>query len=482
MVVRATGPRSQPLKTVGREEELLSVPPPAENSVDEHQYVRTSNIIEISVPVPETSVGASSFSWCFELGWLLVTVSNFIFVAVRMQDDFLFTKDQESEKTLDGHRFVPVYPLLHHLWVVIAGIYAVLWTWQVFLRFRRQAWSVLKSWVGWLDVLLAFSAWLELLLDVLPIILQDRKLRFVRVLYPLCILKFVRPASVLVTSKRVEHLASLQMLLKGLAAGFRTLCWAWLVLRFATVSGALLLLGLITSEMDQFGEMVSERLFGDGLWALLEIMWGAMDGVDVDTEYLLNGVFGAPVSIFLAAYKYFLGFAFLEIIAAVLVRIAMELYAKEEADAEAEKAKTQDAYRESLIELFEDINSSGTGRISFAELSELVQRPELQNRLEQLEINTRDISCLFWMLDDGDSEISLEEFEDGIWRLKGPARNFDLAKLEREVLKLSHKFDVICASTGIAVPRLSCRMSKQSLKTVSRFNSQQSDEFCQVSI
>jgi len=54
------------------------------------------------------------------------------------------------------------------------------------------------------------------------------------------------------------------------------------------------------------------------------------------------------------------------------------------------------------------------------------------------------------MLDDGDGEISLEEFETGILKIKGIARSVDLNKLQRQVRKMNAKLDFMLVQNNLS--------------------------------
>ena len=71
------------------------------------------------------------------------------------------------------------------------------------------------------------------------------------------------------------------------------------------------------------------------------------------------------------------------------------------------------------------------------EFQQLLEHPQLQMWLHNLEVETTDLLGLFHILDDGDGEISLEEFEAGLMRIKGIARSFDLNKLQRDISNLA---------------------------------------------
>eukprot|EP00435_Cladocopium_sp_Y103_P059737 s404_g21.t1 len=143
---------------------------------------------------------------------------------------------------------------------------------------------------------------------------------------------------------------------------------------------------------------------------------------------------------------------------AVFIQTTMKVAHEDEEVIAFEKTKAQEVYRRRVNNMFREADTSGDRRtveiwgnalgdgfIDFQEFKRMLEHPQLQVWLHQLEIQTDDLLGLFGMLDDGDGEISLdprrgkpadighmEEFETGIMKIKGIARSFDLNKLQRQ--------------------------------------------------
>eukprot|EP00438_Fugacium_kawagutii_P030807 Skav229497 [mRNA] locus=scaffold2455:72877:77214:- [translate_table: standard] len=76
---------------------------------------------------------------------------------------------------------------------------------------------------------------------------------------------------------------------------------------------------------------------------------------------------------------------------------------------------------------------SGDGSISIEEFAKLVASPKLQFWISQLELEYHDLLSLFEFLDNGDGQITLNEFVEGAARLRGTAKALDVWRMETKV-------------------------------------------------
>ncbi|CAE7358315.1 Kif21a [Symbiodinium sp. CCMP2592] len=377
-------------------------------------------------------------SWRFETGSVVILGLNLIFLFMQMDTDLAYIlyrihfPGYDEDPRRDWHD--PVF-------LACRWFFAVSLTLEGLLRVvvSRAKCAALKSWLVWVDIFVICSAWLELqpagTLFVSHVVL--RMVRFA---------KLARPIRHLLRSEKVQSLASLQMLIKGTASGFRLLCWAGLLLLvLATCSGALISYSLFDFWLDDQVYLedrykVAES-FGTTAQSAISMLSCLLDWTEM--TLVLGAKHSYWYSLPLITYWFVAGFALLQVVSAVFVNIVMANVREEAAAETKKKLDVQEDCRRSLIELFHKLDVSGNGRISLVELTGILESQELQECLFQLDVQTLDVVALFEMLDDGDLEISIDEFEAGMSQLKGPARNFDLAKLQRTVEKLSRKMDLL---------------------------------------
>eukprot|EP00928_Gymnodinium_smaydae_P098108 TRINITY_DN9049_c0_g1_i1.p1 TRINITY_DN9049_c0_g1~~TRINITY_DN9049_c0_g1_i1.p1 ORF type:complete len:484 (+),score=60.07 TRINITY_DN9049_c0_g1_i1:1102-2553(+) len=104
-----------------------------------------------------------------------------------------------------------------------------------------------------------------------------------------------------------------------------------------------------------------------------------------------------------------------------------------------EKERKKEIAFNHMREVFSRIDEDDSGGISEDELISFLRDDDLSNYLEALDINATDSRMLFRLLNtDDDGMITLQEFCDGLLRLKGGARSFDVHVI---ILQLKRFFD-----------------------------------------
>jgi len=89
-----------------------------------------------------------------------------------------------------------------------------------------------------------------------------------------------------------------------------------------------------------------------------------------------------------------------------------------------------------LEQVFLVVDSSGDGFISPEEFEDVVSIPQVRGFFETIDIEVGEIQALFSILDDGDGQISYNEFIQGVMRLKGQARSMDVIAMMRDIKRV----------------------------------------------
>eukprot|EP00440_Ansanella_granifera_P025226 gb/GFBE01027400.1/.p1 GENE.gb/GFBE01027400.1/~~gb/GFBE01027400.1/.p1 ORF type:complete len:595 (+),score=126.85 gb/GFBE01027400.1/:1-1785(+) len=395
-------------------------------------------------------VDAFLHSHTFETILILLLSANIIFMAVQMQIEGLITGYQVSfynDPTIPEKNWNTVRRTLNAIDVSFTVLFAMDVVFRVaFLRLRF--FSVLMNWIDFIVVVASVVS--EFFNDEggnVPVALRLLRLG-----------KLTRTFRIVTMSQVLD---SLQLLLKCLSSSVKMLFWTMCVLAFIQLVGGLMLANLTKwyiEDESKPSEMRQEVFkfygtFSRTFLTMFEILfanWSPACRVLVENISEYYGL------VFLV-YRCIIGFAVLNVVSAVFVQQTMKIASTDEDLMFKRKAREQQSFLQMLQRLFKEIDASHDGYISFDEFQHLLDTPKLKFWMSQLEIDYHDLVGLFELLDDGDGRLSLQEFSEGISRLKGNARSIDVWRLETKVEALLAK--VLKSTTGASSSKESVAMA-----------------------
>jgi len=94
-----------------------------------------------------------------------------------------------------------------------------------------------------------------------------------------------------------------------------------------------------------------------------------------------------------------------------------------------------------LQDVFEELDDSGDGVVNQYEFDQLMTDTIMQKYLSTLDVDINDMQVLFRILDDGDGNISLDEFCKGVVMVKGQAKAIDMIRVEKSVIRIENKIN-----------------------------------------
>eukprot|EP00928_Gymnodinium_smaydae_P001704 TRINITY_DN10614_c0_g1_i1.p1 TRINITY_DN10614_c0_g1~~TRINITY_DN10614_c0_g1_i1.p1 ORF type:complete len:320 (+),score=35.09 TRINITY_DN10614_c0_g1_i1:80-961(+) len=230
---------------------------------------------------------------------------------------------------------------------------------------------------------------------------------------------------------------SLQLLVKCLYSSVAMLFWSFLLLVFlqcvAGMTFTYLARGYMELQPDDSKMMEVQRdvfkyygTFSRTLLTMFEVLFANWAP---PCRVLVENVHEAFTLAFLV-YRCIIGFAVLNVVSAVFVQQTMKVAAADEEHAFRQRSKDQTKYGRLIQRLFSQLDASGDGLICLTEFKNMLQLPKLKFWLSRLDLEYHDLLGLFELLDDGDENISLDEFTAGVFRLKGQAKSIDVWRLE----------------------------------------------------
>jgi len=257
--------------------------------------------------------------------------------------------------------------------------------------------------------------------------------RLLRVARPLRSIRFLK-------NKQIQ--TSLNILTKCLQASVVTLFWSLCLLMMIQC-----MIGMVAGQVAQ--DFVSDlsnpekgrhevfRYYGTFSRCLVTMFEIHMANWASPCRVVMNNI-GQSWGSLLVFYRCVIGYALMSVLGAVFVQQAMSVQQQDHELLILRKQKDTDRYNRKLKDLFETMDTDGDGQLSRAEFDALNGKPELKHWMESLDINPDDLQGLFDLLDTGDGLVSYDEFLMGATRVRGEARNIDVAQLMVTGVRLEH--------------------------------------------
>merc|ERR1719330_700964 len=139
---------------------------------------------------------------------------------------------------------------------------------------------------------------------------------------------------------------------------------------------------------------------------------------------------------FFIVWRCCFGFAVIQVITSVFIQHTFKVASRDEEIMIKEKEKASSTYLKHLDTLFTDLDESGDGKITHDEFDQVMVEPRFKHFFAALEIDVSDVPRVFKMLDNGDGEVTKEEFIDGLKKLKGPAQAIDMFAVAKDLKRL----------------------------------------------
>ncbi|CAK9020783.1 unnamed protein product [Durusdinium trenchii] len=171
-------------------------------------------------------------------------------------------------------------------------------------------------------------------------------------------------------------------------------------------------------------------------------------------------------ALFYLGYITIIVFALIRVISALFLKDTLDA-AQSDADlAVVDKKERRRVYVEKLEALFTAIDVNQTGMITEQQLASVLSLPNIHAYLETLDLDVKESAALFKLLDDGDGEVTLHEFINGIMHCKGEARAIDQVLMHSELRLVAKRLDGLCMHVGFeANERTSKQMQQKAFQS-----------------
>eukprot|EP00931_Biecheleriopsis_adriatica_P060159 TRINITY_DN36114_c0_g1_i1.p1 TRINITY_DN36114_c0_g1~~TRINITY_DN36114_c0_g1_i1.p1 ORF type:complete len:610 (+),score=102.00 TRINITY_DN36114_c0_g1_i1:25-1854(+) len=320
---------------------------------------------------------------------------------------------------------------------VFEHIFAVMFLLELIARVAIEKRRYFRQAMNGLDAMLVLISCIDLYI-LTPII--KGSVNNVVLLRLLRLAKLVRAVRIIRTLRLFR---GLRVLVKACTSFLPSLCWAmvllWiLMMLFGLMIGNLLQDFIADETQDYDMRLWVWRHYGTArrsIYTMYEITFAG--NWPTYARPLLEHV-NPWYTVFFIMYITLVVFAVIRVITAIFLKDTLDAANGDAQMMVQDRMHKTAAYVKNLEDIFHAADVSGDGLISEQELLDLLGDKGVVTYLEALDLEVHQGTALFHLLDDGDGQITYDEFIDGILRFKGPARSIDLIAMQLDCQKM-HK-------------------------------------------
>jgi len=260
--------------------------------------------------------------------------------------------------------------------------------------------------------------------------------------------RLVKLVKIFKTFKAASVFSELQILIKTLVGSLPTLVWSCVLLFFIMMSAAIFMAQMVASVIDDESADLDLRKWAFeryGSWSrcfytLFEsTLSGGWPGharrliLEVSSVYVL----------FWFVYVMIVVFAVIRVIAALFLQQTIKIAKGDEQTQLAKEKEAKDACIAKITSFLEAADVDSGGDMDEAELQSMLNSPDVQSFLPIMGLDSKDVTGLFEMLDDGHGVVPHKVLVQDMMRLSSPARTMDTVILIHGQHQLNHRLDHI---------------------------------------
>jgi len=250
------------------------------------------------------------------------------------------------------------------------------------------------------------------------------------------ILRMTRSVRILRLVRTARDFQSLRVVVLAIIGSMISLVWTFLVVGFIIYIFAVFFLLAVHDHTlggnvrDSATEQNLLDLYGSLYKCVVTLFATISGGIDwYDALRPLRALSWLYELVFLT-YIFFMFFGVLNVVIGAFVAATAEAGNKDREAVISSQMNDLVRYTKKLKGVFMDADSDGSGTLSWEEFKDYLQHPKVKAYFQSFGLKVSEAHILFQLLDrDGSNKISVDEFLEGCWRLKGEARSIDVNML-----------------------------------------------------
>lgn len=391
----------------------------------------------------QTASSRFTRSPCYELAQAVVIVLNAIFVIWETQRlaALAAAEARAGELDKDAEYFGRASDAFCLLFLIDLALRSITERWH-FFRSKDGGWNVFDIFVCFLAVAESIvqhafpgeAAWRSFLrqFSMLRIL---RLLRVIRAARALKVLKFIR---------------ELRLMVFSLTSSLRSFLWSVvLILIILLVFGVYFTDGAIAyclrhnlMHADSTAEL--RKHFGSLPASTLSLFMAMSGGEDWATILSSLEPLSRQYTFLFLIFISFAILALLNVVTAVFINAALQRSNNDRELAVQQELESKDELAAIIQQVFIELDVNHSGSLSIDEFEKHIDDEKIQAYLRSRQIDICQVRTIFALLDvDGTGDVDMEEFVQGVLRLKGGATSMDLAVLTYRVEYILHRMSAL---------------------------------------
>ncbi|CAJ1380160.1 unnamed protein product [Effrenium voratum] len=323
---------------------------------------------------------------------------------------------------------------------VLDTIFVYVFLAELLLRIAAERLHFFHDVANWFDAVLVvvgmFDVWL-----IVPLSSGDAEPQNIMMMRLVRAVKCLRAIRMVRTFRLFR---GLNLLVKACQCFLPSLGWSMVLLLVFMSMGSLVMGNLLRDFMMDASESLEDRQwiwnrYGTtyrAMWTLYEVTFAG--NWPTNARPVLDKVSHGFVVFFLV-YITIIVFAVIRVISAIFLKDTLDAAQNDAEQLVVDRLKKKAQYVQKLEEVFRAIDSSSDGMVTEEKLTQVLSNPKVAAYFQTLDVDVVDSTALFHLLDNGDGEITLDEFIEGILRCKGHARAIDQVAMRSELRQLDAK-------------------------------------------
>jgi len=330
--------------------------------------------------------------------------------------------------------------------VFVADLALRMWAERLqFFTSRERGWNMFDIFVVITVVLEAPFSWAQLATST-----TSNARVFLRKFSMLRILRLLRVIRSMHAIRVIWFIRELRLMVFSLTGTAKSLAWSLvLLLIILLVFGVFFTDGAITYCV-QRGAMTEphtaelRKYFGSLPDAVVSLYMAMSGGEDWGHIMASLDPLPAEYRLFFLVFVTFAVLALLNVVTAIFVETAMQMAQNDRELVIMEEMHNRGEFIAVMQQVFEELDTNDSGALSLEEFEKHIEDEKIMAFLSSLDLDVSQVRTLFTLLDvDRTGEVDLEEFVTGCLRLKGGAKNLDMAVLKFQVDWILHNLKLL---------------------------------------